>query len=85
MEKYLDAAQPVSVRVEDLLSRMNIDEKVAEIGSIWAFEVLDNGRFSPENATRLLKNGMGQVSRGELARHYLLRILPPSAMTSSTS
>jgi beta-glucosidase len=64
MEKYLDAAQPVSVRVEDLLSRMNIDEKVAEIGSIWAFEVLDNGRFSPENATRLLKNGMGQVSRG---------------------
>ena len=31
MELYKDASQPVSARVEDLLSRMTLEEKVAQL------------------------------------------------------
>ncbi len=63
MEIYRDAARPLDARVEDLLSKMTLDEKIAQIGSIWAMEVLDKRKFSPEKAAVLMKNGLGQISR----------------------
>ncbi len=63
MEIYRDASQPVDARVNDLLARMTLDEKVGQIGSIWAMEVLENRKFSAEKANKLMKNGIGGISR----------------------
>ncbi|MDM8529309.1 glycoside hydrolase family 3 N-terminal domain-containing protein, partial [Anaerolineales bacterium HSG24] len=60
---YQDANQPVANRVADLLSRMTLDEKIAQLGSLWVFELLDNMQFSSEKATQLCANGLGQVTR----------------------
>jgi beta-glucosidase len=58
---------PVNVRVEDLLSRMNLEEKVAQMLCIWdeKKKMLDGDKFSPSKAQSagILKFGMGQVAR----------------------
>jgi len=63
MEIYRDAAKSVAERVADLLSNMTLDEKIAQIGSVWAMEVLEDRRFSREKAAKLMKNGLGGISR----------------------
>ncbi len=61
---YKDASQPVDVRVRDLLARMTVDEKLAQLGSIWAFEVMQEGlAFSETRARERLQHGMGQITR----------------------
>ncbi|MEZ4768634.1 MAG: glycoside hydrolase family 3 N-terminal domain-containing protein [Caldilineales bacterium] len=55
---YRDATQPVEARVADLLSRMTLAEKLAQLGSAWIYELDD-----PEAANRLLGNGIGQITR----------------------
>ncbi|WP_035172029.1 glycoside hydrolase family 3 N-terminal domain-containing protein [Caldanaerobius polysaccharolyticus] len=60
---YLDATQPVEKRVEDLLSRMTLDEKIAQLSSVWVYELLDNMEFSVDKAKDLLKDGIGQITR----------------------
>ena len=37
---YRDAALPIERRVADLLARMTVAEKVAQLGSVWSFELL---------------------------------------------
>lgn len=64
MELYRDPSQPIEVRVRDLLSRMTLEEKAAQLGSVWGYELIDErGKFSREKAKELLKNGIGQVTR----------------------
>ncbi|MDK2895969.1 MAG: hypothetical protein PWP04_89 [Candidatus Atribacteria bacterium] len=53
----------VTQSVSDLLSRMTLEEKVAQLGSIHAHRLLENGQFSREKARELLKNGIGQITR----------------------
>ena len=60
---YQDSARPIEARVEDLMSHMTLPEKVAQLGSYWVYEVLDGTTFSPDKAQRLLKNGVGQITR----------------------
>ena len=36
---YREATLPVAERVADLLARMTLEEKVAQLGSIWSFEL----------------------------------------------
>src|SRR5688572_27356016 len=53
---YKDPAAPVEQRVQDLLSRMTLEEKIAQITAVWARknELLDaKGNFNPEAAQRL--------------------------------
>jgi beta-xylosidase len=64
MELYRNPSHSPSDRARDLLSRMTIDEKVAQIRSVWSHLVLDpGGRFSLEKARTLLQAGIGQISR----------------------
>ena len=63
MEIYRDATKTVTERVADILSKMTLDEKIAQLGSIWAMEVLEDRRFSSEKAAKLMKNGLGGISR----------------------
>ncbi|MEV4454864.1 glycoside hydrolase family 3 N-terminal domain-containing protein [Microbispora sp. NPDC049633] len=47
----------------DLLARMTREEKLAQLGSVWAFSVLDGGRYSEERARTVLRHGLGHVTR----------------------
>ena len=63
---YKDAAAPVDQRVEDLLSRMTLEEKIAQITAVWSkkTELLDaKGNFDPEAAKRLYPAGIGHFTR----------------------
>ncbi len=65
--RYKDASLPVDERVKDLLSRMTLGEKVAQVIALWAKKeqvLIDGGSdFSPEKASRLYPDGFGQVTR----------------------
>ena len=63
----------VGQRIADLLGRMTLDEKVAQMEGIWRnrgnqkdvkqFFVDEKGAFLPDRAAMVLKNGLGQMSR----------------------
>jgi beta-glucosidase len=63
MEIYRDASQSIDARAKDLISKMTLDEKMAQLGGIWSYEVLEAGKFSPKMAESLVKNGIGQICR----------------------
>lgn len=69
---YRQANATVEARVADLLARMTLDEKVAQLQGVWTRmrEVEDEqGRFDPTNARALLGLGIGEVSHpSEIAR-----------------
>ena len=63
---YKDASRPVADRVADLLGRMTIEEKVAQLEGVWQrrADFQDAaGRFNPAAAAARLGNGLGELSR----------------------
>ena len=63
---------PVDQRVADLLGRMTLEEKVAQLTCLWQARPQvkpptdfsnSRGEFSPEKAREVLKNGIGQIAR----------------------
>ena len=63
---YKDRRQPVNARVEDLLRRMTLDEKVAQLETVWESKAKlqdERGNFSPELASRNFPNGIGGFAR----------------------
>ena len=63
---YRDPARPVDERVTDLLGRMTIEEKVAQLQGIWKKknDIQDpDGRFNPAKARPVLAHGIGEISR----------------------
>ena len=60
---YRDAGQPVAARVADLLGRMSVEEKVAQLGSAWSYQVLDGTALDLQAARALLGQGLGQITR----------------------
>ncbi|ACK42133.1 MULTISPECIES: glycoside hydrolase family 3 N-terminal domain-containing protein [Dictyoglomus] len=51
-------------KVRDLISKMTLEEKIAQLQSVFGKELVDeSGNFSEEKAEKLLKNGIGQISR----------------------
>ena len=60
---YRDASLPLDERVDDLLARMSLDEKLAQIGSVWSTELVEDGAFSSERAEEHLRHGTGHVTR----------------------
>jgi beta-glucosidase len=68
---YRNPRLPVERRVADLLGRMTLEEKVAQLVCLWGERPQvgapdfskDRGDFSPEKARLVMKDGVGQVSR----------------------
>jgi beta-glucosidase len=63
---YKDSSQPVERRIEDLLSRMTLEEKVAQMLSVWEHKdriQTPEGDFSAERAAQAFPNGLGQIAR----------------------
>jgi beta-glucosidase len=61
--EYLDSTRPVGERVHDLLSRLTLDEKLAQLGSVWVFQLFENMTFSQKSAELRLRHGIGQITR----------------------
>jgi len=62
---YLDPDLPIAQRVQDLLSQMTLEEKVAQMIAVWArkADIMDGLDFSPELARKNYGDGIGQISR----------------------
>ena len=60
---YKDAARSIEERVDDLIGQMTLAEKIAQLGSLWVYELLDGTTFSETKAARLMAEGLGQVTR----------------------
>src|SRR5580692_11690054 len=70
---YRNPKLSVEQRLADLLSRMTLEEKVAQLQGVWENQqfmktpesrfVDEKGTFSPERAAVLLADGIGQMSR----------------------
>lgn len=61
--KYRDAALPIDERVDDLLARMTLDEKIAQLGCLWTTTLVRDDRFDAEFAAAKMPHGIGQVTR----------------------
>jgi beta-xylosidase len=82
LEPWRDPSLPVAERVSDLLARMTLQEKLAQLGSIWLSGPADNdgaaplqGEFTAEMPpfAELIRDGLGQ-----LTRVFGTRPLPPA-------
>jgi beta-xylosidase len=60
---YRESTVDVDVRVADLLTRMTRPEKIAQLGSFWAFEVVRESGLDPDRLTALAIDGIGHVTR----------------------
>ncbi|RYY29414.1 MAG: beta-glucosidase [Sphingomonadales bacterium] len=63
---YKDASQPIEARVEDLLGRMTLEEKVQQMVAVWlAKDKIQSadGEFDAAKASQNFPNGLGQISR----------------------
>lgn len=63
---YKVASQPTAARVQDLVARMTLEEKAAQLIGIWLTKnriQTVEGEFSAEAASRSFPNGLGQISR----------------------
>jgi len=69
---YKNPRLPVERRVADLLSRMTLEEKVAQLTCLWGARPqvnpqtdlsTDRGDFSPAKAAEVMKHGIGQIAR----------------------
>jgi len=50
-------------RVDKLLSEMNLDEKIAQLGSCWMYELQSNGKTDEGKIAERFRNGIGQITR----------------------
>ena len=60
---YRDPTRPTAERIADLLAQMTLEEKVAQLGSAWVFQLADGPELDPVRGDELLRHGLGQVTR----------------------
>ncbi|HEX9074267.1 MAG TPA: glycoside hydrolase family 3 N-terminal domain-containing protein, partial [Anaerolineae bacterium] len=61
---YRNTSYPIAERVQDLLARMTLDEKIAQLGSCWIYELQDDDQgFEQDKASALIGQGIGQITR----------------------
>jgi beta-glucosidase len=58
-----DPARPAGARADDLLARMTLDEKLAQLGCVWSTQLAVDDRFSIDRARELLAHGTGHITR----------------------
>ncbi|ARU16016.1 glycoside hydrolase family 3 N-terminal domain-containing protein [Croceicoccus marinus] len=84
---YWDASLPVERRVADLMSRMTVEEKLAQMISTWTTkgQVQDSADFfDPARASRLYPDGIGFFARpSDRTGGGSPRIVPPRSIEES--
>src|SRR5215212_5055309 len=57
------SVRSISKRVNDLLGQMTLDEKLAQIGSYWFYELQTKGQLDQQKVQEKLRHGIGQITR----------------------
>lgn len=60
---YRDPSLPAAERARDLLARMSLEEKLAQLGSAWVFEVLRDEQLDASRLGAVLGQGIGHITR----------------------
>lgn len=60
---YRDPDMSIEQRVENLLSLMTLDEKLAQLNCIWSTEFVSSGTFNADLVAEKMPQGIGQVTR----------------------
>ncbi|HEY62980.1 MAG TPA: beta-glucosidase [Caldilineae bacterium] len=60
---YKEPGQPIEKRVDDLLKRMTLEEKVAQLGSYWSYSLIGPDGLDVNKMQRLIGKGIGQITR----------------------
>ena len=60
---FTDPRVPVAERVADLLARMTVEEKVAQLGSAWVFQIADAEGLDQGRADDHMAHGIGHITR----------------------
>ncbi len=60
---YRDPALPVAARAADLVERMTRAEKIAQLGSFWAFEVVGKDGLDADRLASMAPDGIGHITR----------------------
>jgi beta-glucosidase len=63
MDAYRDPGRSIDDRIDDLLGRMTIEEKVAQLGSLWITALVNADGVDDQRARELLANGIGHITR----------------------
>lgn len=53
----------IEKKVNELLQKMTVEEKVYQLTSVLVQDILENDKFSPEKAKKLIPHGIGQITR----------------------
>ncbi len=53
----------IDTRVDDLLERMTIDEKVAQLGGVWLTSLIEGDELNEARVAEHLRHGIGHVTR----------------------
>ncbi len=60
---FRNASLPMDERVDDLLGRMSLDEKLAQVGSVWLTDLVRGDEFDPDFLATQIQHGIGHVTR----------------------
>ena len=68
---YKDSTKTPQVRAVDLLARMTLDDKIAQMGGIWVTDLIDESHdFNPSKASTRINNGIGHI-RSRCSRNHV--------------
>src|SRR3954470_8199200 len=62
-ERYEDPTVALDDRVADLVERMTLEEKVAQLGGVWITDLVSPAGFDEARAQQRLPDGIGHVTR----------------------
>ena len=63
LPRYRDPDAAIDTRVDDLLSVMTLDEKIAQLTCLWSPAFVRDGTFDADYAASRMPHGIGQVTR----------------------
>ena len=55
--------ESIEQRARTLVSKMTLDEKIAQIGSYWMFDLQTDGELDGAKLSEKLRSGIGQITR----------------------